>query len=173
MKEVNREVLTPTRIKEDLSHEAQRNFWQSGVLSVVILLFCSYIVFLLLHTMDGVRSEYKALLGVPAVLVGLCALGTVAVLMLRAWKRKRMVREGQYEVLQDKLVNAVPSKSPYDAQVTDLYFEHYGPFRKPGRYKGNSYGIPYVVVIFKDQKGTLAKLYSLEKYRLASEEENA
>ena len=60
MKEVNREVLTPTRIKEDLSHEAQRNFWQSGVLSVVILLFCSYIVFLLLHKVKFLASVNKS-----------------------------------------------------------------------------------------------------------------
>jgi hypothetical protein len=170
MEKDDREVLTPERIKKDLESGVKADLFEYGLISAVILVLGGIIVAYWLSNLDGIRPEYKTLFVTPAVLLALGGLATVAALMLCVWKKHRMVAEGQYEVLQDKLVNVIRNENPNGPDVTHLYFENYGPFKQRGRYKGNIYGTPYVLVVVKDRKGTLATLYNLEKYRLAGDE---
>jgi hypothetical protein len=170
MEKDDREVLTPERIKKDLESGVKADLFEYGLISAVILVLGGIIVAYWLSNLDGIRPEYKTLFVTPAVLLALGGLATVAALMLRVWNRHRMVVQGQYEVLQDKLVNVIYNENPRGADISHWYFENYGPFKRPGWCKKRAYGTPYVLVIFKDKKETLATLYNLEKYRLAGDE---
>lgn len=171
MKKDDREVLTPERIKKNLESGVRAELFEYGLICSFILLLGGGIVALWLSNLDGIRPQYKALFVTPAVLLALVVLAAIAMLMLRIWKKHRMVAEGQYEVLEDKLVNIIRKENPKGIDVSHLYFENYGPFKERGWYAESTYGTPYILVIFKDQKGTLGSLYNLEKYRLSDEQD--
>ena len=78
-----------------------------------------------------------------------------------------MVREGQYEILEDTLVNAFCHHNPKGIDRSDLYFENYGSFTLTGDYENPSiFGVTYILVVFQDGKGTLSHMYSTREYRL-------
>jgi hypothetical protein len=170
MEKDEREVLTPERIKKDLENGVKAELFEHGLISAVILLCGGIIIGFWLSNLDSIRPEYRTLFVAPAVLLALGGLAVIAVPILRIWKKHCMVAEGQYEVLEDTIVNVVRNKNPSGPEVNYFYFEHYGPFERRGRPRGYTYGTPYVIVIFKDRKGTLGGLYNLKKYRLAGDE---
>lgn len=171
MKKDDREVLTPEIIKKNLESGVKAELFEYGLISAVILLLGGGLVALWLSNLDGIRPEYRVLFVMPAVLLALVVLAVIAMLMLRVWKKHRMVAEGQYEVLEDRLVNVIRHENPKSIDVSYLYFENYGPFKERGWYAESTYGTPYLLVIFKDPKGTLGSLYNLEKYRWSDKQD--
>ena len=167
MKQDHRKVLTPAIVKQNLQKSVKGDLVFNGVISAILLLLGVGFMALMLSVRDGFRPEYRFVAIGLALLFFLPFFAVAVVLIVRSLIQWRMVRQGKYEILEDTLVNVVCYHNPRGIDRSDLYFEHYGSFRRTGDYENLSiFGVPYVLVILQDQKGTLMTMYSTREYRL-------
>lgn len=167
MKKDERKVLTPEGIRQNLQESVKGDLIFNGVISAILLLLGVGFMALILSGRDGFRPEYRFVAIGTGLLFFLPFFAVAVVLIVRSLIQWRMVRQGKYEILEDTLVNAVCYHNPRGIDRSDLYFEHYGPFRRTGNYENLSlFGVPCVLVILQDQKGTLMTMYSTREYRL-------
>ena len=170
MKKDERKLLTLEDIRQNLQESVKGDLAFNGVISAILLLLGVGFMALMLSVRDGFQPEYRFIAIGLALLFFLPFFVVAVVLIVRSLIQWRMVRQGRYEVLEDTLVNAVCYHNPKGIDKSDLYFEHYGPFRRTGDYENLSlFGVPYVLVILQDQKETLMTMYSTREYRLDDE----
>ena len=167
MKKDERKVLTLEDIRQNLQESVKGDLVFNGVISAILLLLGVGFMALILSAGDGFQPEYRFIAIGLALLFFLPFFVVAVVLIVRPLMRWRMVREGQYEILEDTLVNAFCHHNPRGVDRSDLYFENYGSFSRTGNYENPSiFGVTYILVVFKDQKGTLVSMYSTREYRL-------
>ena len=167
MKKDERKVLTLEDIRQNLQESVKGDLVFNGVISAILLLLGVGFMALMLSVRDGFRPEYRFVAIGLALLFFLPFFIVAVVLVGCSLMRWHIVRQGKYEILEDRLVNAICHHNPRGIDRSDLYFEHYGSFRRTGDYENLSiFGVPYVLVILQDQKGTLMTMYSTREYRL-------
>ena len=167
MKQDHRKVLTPAIVKQNLQKSVKGDLVFNGVVSAILLLLGVAFMSIILSAGDGFQPEYRFIAIGLALLFFLPFFVVAVVLIVRPLMRWRMVREGQYEILEDTLVNAFCHHNPKGIDRSDLYFENYGSFTLTGDYENPSiFGVTYILVVFQDGKGTLSHMYSTREYRL-------
>ena len=157
MKKDERKVLTYDGIRQSLQESI------GAFLCLIGLLFWA----IFRSVGDGFQHEYRFIAVGMALLFSTPFFVVAVVLIVRPLIQWRMVQQGQYEILEDTLVNAFCHHNPRGVDRSDLYFENYGSFSRTGNYENPSiFGVTYILVVFKDQKGTLVSMYSTREYRL-------
>ena len=167
MKQDHRKVLTPAIVKQNLQKSVKGDLVFNGVISAILLLLGVGFMALILSVRESFQPEYRFVAIGTGLLFFLPFFAVAVVLVGCSLMRWRIVRQGKYEILEDRLVNAICHRNPKGIDRSDLYFEHYGSFRRTGDYENLSlFGVPYILVILQDQKGTLMYMYSTREYRL-------
>ena len=167
MKKDERKVLTPEGIRQNLQKSVKGDLVFNGVISAILLLLGVGFMALILSVRESFRPEYRFVAIGTGLLFFLPFFAVAVVLVGCSLMRWHIVRQGKYEILEDRLVNAICHHNPRGIDKSDLYFENYGSFHTTGNYENLSlFGVPYILVILQDQKGTLMYMYSTREYRL-------
>lgn len=170
MRENEKIVLTREKIEEDIRRDIKGDMISRGITIGIMWLGGALIIGLWLGGLDSIRPQYQPLFISIAVALILIFVGLAAMLILPQCKNAYFLSRGEYDIFEDTLVSVRYCPNPKGPSVSHLYFDHHGEFTRCGNCENYCYGMTFILVVYRDTKGTLAELYSAEKYRLDERE---
>ncbi len=173
MKKDEKIVLTREKIEEDVRSDLKGDMISRGITVGIIWLCGGLIVGLWLGGLDSIRPQYHPLFISIAVFLILIFVGLGALFFAPPCKNAYLFVRGKYDIFEDTLVSVYYSPSTHGPDRSHLYFEHHGEFTQLGNYENYCRGTSFILVVYRDDKGTLASLYNAEKYCLRGSEEDA